>query len=86
MVKLNLMPSLQERRFNADYNQLKIKFIADHYSLLKDPESGEIDLKDNVDVSKFSPFSIVSLKVINRLDPEKIEGRKNWISTASSSY
>ena len=76
MVKLNLMPSLQERRFNADYNQLKIKFIADHYSLLKDPESGEIDLKDNVDVSKFSPFSIVSLKVINRLDPEKNRGKE----------
>lgn len=70
------MPSLQERRFNAEYYQRKIKFISDHYSKLKDPESGEIVFKEDIKVDDLSPFSIICLKVINRLDPGKNTGRE----------
>jgi hypothetical protein len=70
------MASFQEKRFNAEYDQLKIKFISDHYSKLKDPESGDIIFKDDVIVKDLSPYSILCLKVINRLVPERNKGKE----------
>ena len=59
--------SFQERRFIAEYDQLKIKFISDHYSLIKDRESTELSLNsDNSAV--ISPYLLVSMNVINRLN------------------
>jgi len=38
--------SLQERRFKAEYDQLRIKFISDHYLEIEDPEADVITFKN----------------------------------------
>lgn len=64
--------SFQERRFRAEYDQLRIKFIADYHSMIKHPINENIELIDAAD--KIHPYSIVCVNVINRLNPYNNNG------------
>lgn len=73
--------SFQERRFLAEYDQLKIKFISDHYSLVKDREAAELVLNMD-DPTKISPYLLISMNVINRLS-SKIDNSREKLDIDS---
>jgi hypothetical protein len=67
--------SIQERRFKSDYDLLRLKFIADHHSELKDPKASELAFKD--DLSKpVSSYAELCKNVINLLHPQNREAKR----------
>ena len=67
--------SIQERRFKSDYDLLRLKFIADHHSELKDPKAKELAFKD--DLSKpVSSYAELCKNVINLLHPQNREAKR----------
>jgi hypothetical protein len=67
--------SLQERRFKAEYDQVRIKFISDHYSLINGRADDKI-ISDPEDTSKITPYFVLGKNILNLLNPENKSGKK----------
>src|SRR6187431_1897082 len=67
--------SLQERRFKAEYDLLRIKFISDHYLELENPEAKVLTfIPDSLE--KISNYSKLCRNVVNLLNPENRDAKK----------
>jgi hypothetical protein len=58
--------SIQERRFKSDYDLLRLKFIADHHSLLQDVTSDQLFFKPDLP-KEIGSYSELCRQVINLL-------------------
>jgi len=67
--------SIQERRFKSDYELLRLKFIADHHSDLKDPKAKVLAFKDD-SPKPISSYAEICKNVINLLHPNNREAKR----------
>ena len=66
--------SLQERRFQAEYDQLKVKFISEHYQFIEDTGAPDITFRADPE-NKITAYSQLCRYVLNLIGPGSKYGR-----------